>query len=137
MFARLSLPWEECGKTRLVMDSSSAFSDSNRVWNPKQATKKIRISDMTYWKQCMNYSQKPKKSCLGITSPISSLEPNASSSLVLNFAAAPDSFFCLCLAIHAALSLPPFSDCLLIQFDKGEAQRRDLKWERVKEGALR
>ena len=85
---------------------------------------------MTYWKQCMNYSQKPKKSCLGITSPISSLEPNASSSLVLNFAASPDFFFCLCLAIHAALSLPPFPDCLLIQFDKGEARFEVGKGER-------
>ena len=59
---------------------------------------------MTHWKQCMNYSQKPKKSCLGITSPISSLEPNASSSLVLNFAAAPD-FFSVSVSLFTRLSL--------------------------------
>ena len=67
------------------------------------------------------------------------LEPRAQRELItsLKFRGRARLFFCLCLAIHAALSLPPFSDCLLIQFDKGEAQRRDLKWERVKEGALR
>ena len=60
------------------------------------------------------------------------LEPRAQRELItsLKFRGLARLFFCLCLAIHAALSLPPFPDCLLIQFDKGEARFEVGKGER-------